>query len=181
MGSLKKLDNLKLRKSARDQWGQSVSASVWYGFWSDGVIRPYFFENEIADVMTVIGTHYRNMVTEFLWPQVDGIFLNDMWFSRTILSVALRMNQSICWSNDFKTKYPSNVIRGIFFFGSMRLISNRATFVEGKGLLSEPFRRFVRCFIPCLIRTCILHNPIKISHSKLRILMLKNYALYTQN
>jgi hypothetical protein len=26
------------------------------------------------------GTSIRNMITEFLWPQLDGIVMKDMWF-----------------------------------------------------------------------------------------------------
>lgn len=25
---------------------------------------------------------YRNMITEFLWPQVEGMDLDDMWFQQ---------------------------------------------------------------------------------------------------
>jgi hypothetical protein len=44
------------------------------------VIGPYFFENEAGNAVTVNGVRYRNMITEFLWPQLEGIDMEDMWF-----------------------------------------------------------------------------------------------------
>lgn len=57
-------------------------ATVWCGFWSGGVIGPYFFEDEAEIAVTVNGIRYRNMITEFLWPQLDGMDLDDMWFQQ---------------------------------------------------------------------------------------------------
>ena len=54
-------------------------ATVWCGFWAGGVIGPYFFENEAGNGVTVNAVCYRNMVTEFLWPQLDGMDM-DMSF-----------------------------------------------------------------------------------------------------
>ena len=57
-------------------------ATVWCGFWAGGVIGPYFFENEAGNAVTVNGVRYRNMITEFLWPQWDGMDMEDMWFQQ---------------------------------------------------------------------------------------------------
>lgn len=57
----------------------SKRATVCCGFCSGGVIRSYFFENESGNEVTVNGICYRNMITEFLWLQLDGMDLDDMW------------------------------------------------------------------------------------------------------
>ena len=57
-------------------------ATVWCGFWAGGVIGPYFFENDAGNAVTVNGVRYRNMITEFLWPQLDGMDMEGMWFQQ---------------------------------------------------------------------------------------------------
>jgi hypothetical protein len=37
------------------------------------MIGPYFFENEAGNAVTVNGVIYGNMITEFLWPKLEGI------------------------------------------------------------------------------------------------------------
>jgi hypothetical protein len=56
--------------------------TVWCGFWAGGVIGPHFFENEAGETVTVNGVRYRDMITNFLWPQLDGMDLEDMWFQQ---------------------------------------------------------------------------------------------------
>lgn len=56
--------------------------TVWCGFWTGGVIGPYFFENEAGNAVTVNGVRYREMIREFLWPHLDGMNLDDMWFQQ---------------------------------------------------------------------------------------------------
>jgi hypothetical protein len=53
-------------------------ATVWCGCWAGGLIGPYFFEDEAGNAVTVNGEHYRNMITEFLWPHLDGMDLEDV-------------------------------------------------------------------------------------------------------
>jgi hypothetical protein len=57
-------------------------AAVWCGFWAGGVIGPYFFENDAGNAVTVNGVRYRNMISEFLWPQLDGMDVESMWFQQ---------------------------------------------------------------------------------------------------
>ena len=57
-------------------------ATVWCGFWAGGVVGPYFFENEPGSAVTVNGVHYCNMITEFLWPQLDGMDMEDKCFQQ---------------------------------------------------------------------------------------------------
>lgn len=53
-------------------------ANICCRFWAGGVIGPYFFENEAGNSITVNGVRYRNMITEFLWPHLDGTDVEDV-------------------------------------------------------------------------------------------------------
>ena len=44
--------------------------TVWYGFWSRGIIGPFFFENEQGEVVTVNGDRYRAMMNEFWFTKI---------------------------------------------------------------------------------------------------------------
>ena len=68
-------------------------ATVRYGFWAGGVIWPYIFENETGNAVTVNGVCYCNMITEFLWPQLDGMDMEDV-------APAGRRNLSHCARNN---------------------------------------------------------------------------------
>jgi len=46
------------------------------------VIGPYFFENDAGNAVTVNGVRYCNMMAEFLWPQLDGMDMEGMWFQQ---------------------------------------------------------------------------------------------------
>lgn len=56
--------------------------TVWCAFWSEGIIGPYFFENECGKAVTVNGERYRNMIKEYFWHQIDDLELKDMWFQQ---------------------------------------------------------------------------------------------------
>lgn len=45
-------------------------------------IGPYFFENEVGQAVTVNGVRYRKMITDFLWPEIEDMDLDDMWFQQ---------------------------------------------------------------------------------------------------
>jgi hypothetical protein len=59
-------------KPLHAQW-----ATVWCEFWAGGEIGLYFFKNEARNAVTVNGVRYHNMI-EFLWPQLDGMDMEDM-------------------------------------------------------------------------------------------------------
>lgn len=42
----------------------------------------FFFQNEVGDSVTVNGERYRQMLTNFLWPNLDALDLEDMWFQQ---------------------------------------------------------------------------------------------------
>ena len=53
--------------------------TVWCGFWSKGIIGPFFLENEQEEAVIVNGDRYRAILYEFLstkiannWLQQDG-------------------------------------------------------------------------------------------------------------
>lgn len=60
----------------------SEKATVWCGFWSGRIIGPYFFQNETGIAITVNGERYRSMISNFLWPKLDNIDTEDMWFEQ---------------------------------------------------------------------------------------------------
>ena len=46
------------------------------------MIGPYFFENDAGNAVTVTGARYRDMITDFLWNELDGTDVNDMFFEK---------------------------------------------------------------------------------------------------
>lgn len=56
--------------------------TVWCGFWAGGVIGPYFFENEAGATVSVNGVRYREMLTNFFWPEVDALDADDLYFQQ---------------------------------------------------------------------------------------------------
>ena len=46
------------------------------------MIGPYFFEEDDGNATTVNGECYRNMVTNFLWPYLDDIDIEQLWFQQ---------------------------------------------------------------------------------------------------
>ena len=45
--------------------------TVWFGFFSRGIIGPFFFENEQGAVVTVNGDRYRARLNEFLFIEIE--------------------------------------------------------------------------------------------------------------
>ena len=45
--------------------------TVWRGFWSRGIIGPFFFENEHGEGVSVNGDHYRALLNEFLFTKIE--------------------------------------------------------------------------------------------------------------
>ena len=53
---------------------------VWYGFWSRGIIGPFFFENEQLEAVTVNGDRYLAMLNEFLFTKNEEEDIGNIWF-----------------------------------------------------------------------------------------------------
>lgn len=56
--------------------------TVWCGFHANGVIGPYFFEDDAGNPVTVTGKRYRVMITNFLWHALDGMDIEGLWFQQ---------------------------------------------------------------------------------------------------
>lgn len=56
--------------------------TVWCAFHAGGIIGPYFFFNGDGRTVTVNGERYRTMLTDFFWPQINGMDLGNMWFQQ---------------------------------------------------------------------------------------------------
>ena len=59
------------------------------------VRRCSFFENAAGEAVTVNGVRHRKMLSEFLWPELDNIDLDDIGFNRMALHLILLMKQSL--------------------------------------------------------------------------------------
>lgn len=56
--------------------------TVWCGLWHGGIIGPYFFRNEEGRAVTVNGDRYRAMLRDFLYPELEDIDIEHMWFQQ---------------------------------------------------------------------------------------------------
>ena len=59
-----------------------MRVTVWCGFWSNGIIGPFFFENEQEEPVTVNGKHYRVMLNEFLFTKIEEEDIGNIWFQQ---------------------------------------------------------------------------------------------------
>ena len=57
---------------------QPKQVRVWCGFWSRGIIGPFFFENEQEEAITVNGD--RNMFNEFFFTKIEEKDIGNIWF-----------------------------------------------------------------------------------------------------
>jgi transposase len=56
--------------------------TVWCAMSANGIIGPYFFENDAGNSVTVNGERYRAMITNFLWPALNDMDVEEMWFQQ---------------------------------------------------------------------------------------------------
>ena len=45
-------------------------------------MRPFFFENEQGKAVTVIGSHYRAMLNEFVFTKIEEEDIDNIWFQK---------------------------------------------------------------------------------------------------
>ena len=57
-------------------------ATVWFGFWSRGIIGPFFFETEQVEAVTVNGDRYRDMLNVFLFTKIEEEDIGNIWFKQ---------------------------------------------------------------------------------------------------
>ena len=79
-----KLSHLGHRKSARiHSKADAPRTSHYLGeFWSSGIIGPFFFENELGEVVTVNGDCYRAMLNEFMFTKIEEEDIGNIWFQQ---------------------------------------------------------------------------------------------------
>ena len=70
------------RESRRHGEADASITSDWCGFWSGGIIGPFFFENEQGAAVTVNSERYRAMLNEFLLPKFEEENTDDIWFQQ---------------------------------------------------------------------------------------------------
>ena len=80
--------------------------TVWCGFHAGGVIGPYFVVDENDRHVTVNGERYRAMLKDYLWPELDELDINDMWFQQDSAT-----SHTVCVTIDLlKGKFGERVI-----------------------------------------------------------------------
>ena len=55
---------------------------VWCNFWAGGIIGPYFFGNKAEAAVSVNGLRYRIMINAFLWPELEDMDVDDVYFQQ---------------------------------------------------------------------------------------------------
>ena len=60
----------------------SERVTVWCGFMENGIIGPYYFENENNQAVTVNGQRYKDMLNNFLIPAIERMNLEDLYFQQ---------------------------------------------------------------------------------------------------
>ena len=56
--------------------------TVWCVFWAGRIIGPYFFESEAGAAVLVNGLPYRITINEFLWPELEDMNVDDVYFQQ---------------------------------------------------------------------------------------------------
>jgi hypothetical protein len=56
--------------------------NVWCGFWSGGVIGPFFLEDDREKALSTNGERYRDMIENFLWSKLEPLDVDQMWFQQ---------------------------------------------------------------------------------------------------
>ena len=56
--------------------------TVWCEFWSRAIIKPFFFENEQAEAITVNVDRYRAMLNTFLFIKIEEEDIGNIWFQQ---------------------------------------------------------------------------------------------------
>lgn len=56
--------------------------TVWCGIWAGGIIGPHFYEDARGNAVTITGDRYRDMLENFLVPELDRLGLQHVWFQQ---------------------------------------------------------------------------------------------------
>ena len=72
------------QKTRTHQWKADAlkkEATVWCGFWSRGIIGP-FFENKQGEAVTDNDDRYRAMLNEFFFTKIEEEDIGNIWFQQ---------------------------------------------------------------------------------------------------
>ena len=69
--------------------------TVWCSLHAGGVRGPYFLVDDNDRHVTVNGNRYRAMITDYFWPKLEDMDLDNMWFNRTVPQATQHTLQSI--------------------------------------------------------------------------------------
>ena len=83
------------------------------GYWSRGIIGPFFFENKQREAVIVNGDRYRAMLNEVLFTKIEEENIGNIWFQQE-------------WATCHKAEATLDVLRPIL---EDRIISRRADVV----------------------------------------------------
>ena len=56
--------------------------TVWCGFWSRGIIGPFFFEKEQGEAVIVNADRNRAILNEFLFTKIEEGVIGNIWFQQ---------------------------------------------------------------------------------------------------
>ena len=76
--------------------------TFWCGFWAGGIIVPYFFENEVGAAVSMNELHCQAMINEFLWPKLEDMDVEDVYFQKDSSKQRLQLASEIMQFNTSK-------------------------------------------------------------------------------
>ena len=99
--------------------------TVWCGFWSRGIIRPFFFENDQGDAVTVNGNQCRAMLNEFLFTKIEEEDIANIWFQQdgatchTVFEDRIISRRAVVWPPRSCEVKMSFIRKDDFFFAKI--------------------------------------------------------------
>ncbi|CAK9817074.1 Transposable element Tc3 transposase [Anthophora quadrimaculata] len=69
-------------RDIREKSLRSQKVAVWCAFWANGIIGPFFFEDNAGNAVTATAEHYQSMLSDFLWPELNPIDVSDVYFQQ---------------------------------------------------------------------------------------------------
>ena len=66
-----------IEKPTHPKW-----VSVWCGFWSRGIIGPFFLENQQGEAVTINAVRYRAMLNEVLFTKIEEEDIGNICFQQ---------------------------------------------------------------------------------------------------
>ena len=68
--------------SNHEQPLHAQKVTVWCGITSAKIIGPYFFDDVDGATVTVKGDNYRQMIQQYLLPQLEDLDMQNLWFQQ---------------------------------------------------------------------------------------------------